>query len=206
MPKIVSNCHVSAWLLAACCAINDKVINLCYVFDSWNVDHHSGLFRSSRFPLHTHKLYLNHVSWFCVVSTSTSPLFVGLQLELVKTAKDVEAGVQKRCKENVYMVIVEGFQLLSEWTGRMWEQSAWKFSRPAKDAIRFDIERTVDVTDYEKVKPFCQENEVRFSWCIAFAVNKSNLQSYWSPQALALRAQQQNSFNRSWLAMVKYKW
>lgn len=63
----------------------------------------------------------------------------------------VDVALRKRIKENVYLVVVEGFQLLSEWTGRVWQQSAWKFSRPAKDSERFDAERLVDVTDYEKV-------------------------------------------------------
>lgn len=63
----------------------------------------------------------------------------------------VDPALRKRVKENVYLVVVEGFQLLSEWTGRVWQQSAWKFSRPAKDSERFDAERVVEVTDYEKV-------------------------------------------------------
>lgn len=63
----------------------------------------------------------------------------------------VDPALRKRIKENVYLVVVEGFQLLSEWTGRVWQQSAWKFSRPAKDSERFDAERVVEVTDYEKV-------------------------------------------------------
>lgn len=77
---------------------------------------------------------------------------VGMQLELLTTVKEVDAVQKQRLKENVYNVIVEGFQLLSEWTGRVWEQSAWKFSRPAKDAERLDSERSVDVSDYEKVQ------------------------------------------------------
>jgi cytoplasmic FMR1 interacting protein len=40
---------------------------------------------------------------------------------------------------------------LSEWTGRIWEQSAWKFARPAKDATPFDPVRSNEVSDYEKV-------------------------------------------------------
>jgi cytoplasmic FMR1 interacting protein len=63
----------------------------------------------------------------------------------------IDVALRKRIKENVYLVVVEGFQLLSEWTGRVWQQSAWKFSRPAKDSGRFNVERLVDVTDYEKV-------------------------------------------------------
>lgn len=67
-------------------------------------------------------------------------------------AKDVDLAESTRVKEDMYLVIVEGFQLLSEWTGRVWEQCAWKFSRPAKDATPFDPERSKDVSDYEKVR------------------------------------------------------
>jgi hypothetical protein len=74
-----------------------------------------------------------------------------LQLQAVKVAKDADEVESTQVKENMYLVIVEGFQLLSEWTGRVWEQCAWKFSRPAKDATPFDPERSKDVTDYEKV-------------------------------------------------------
>jgi len=64
---------------------------------------------------------------------------------------EVDPALRKHVKENVYLVVVEGFQLLSEWTGRVWQESAWKFSRPAKDSERFDLERAIEVTDYEKV-------------------------------------------------------
>lgn len=73
------------------------------------------------------------------------------QLEAANVEMGVDPALRKRIKENVYLVVVEGFQLLSEWTGRVWQQSAWKFSRPAKDSERFDAERVVEVTDYEKV-------------------------------------------------------
>lgn len=73
------------------------------------------------------------------------------QLQLIKLAKNVDTTESTRVKEDMYLVIVEGFQLLSEWTGRIWEQSAWKFSRPAKDATPFDPVRSNEVSDYEKV-------------------------------------------------------
>nr|PNR59501.1 hypothetical protein PHYPA_002292 [Physcomitrium patens] len=73
------------------------------------------------------------------------------KLETLNLETGVDVALKKRIKENVYLVVVAGFQLLSEWTGRVWQQSAWKFSRPAKDSERFDAERSVDVTDYEKV-------------------------------------------------------
>jgi hypothetical protein len=72
-------------------------------------------------------------------------------LKTANVEMGIDVALRKRIKENVYLVVVEGFQLLSEWTGRVWQQSAWKFSRPAKDSGRFNVERLVDVTDYEKV-------------------------------------------------------
>jgi hypothetical protein len=65
--------------------------------------------------------------------------------------KDTEVAVSTQAKENMYLVIVEGFQLLSQWTGWVWEQSAWKFSRPAKEWSPFDTDHSKDVSDYEKV-------------------------------------------------------
>ncbi|KAL2641399.1 hypothetical protein R1flu_008986 [Riccia fluitans] len=71
------------------------------------------------------------------------------QLQLLKLAKDQDEILTTQVKEDIYMVVVEGFQLLSEWTGRVWEQCAWKFSRPAKDAQPYD--NNTPLTDYEKV-------------------------------------------------------
>jgi hypothetical protein len=66
--------------------------------------------------------------------------------------KEMEPTVSTQVKEDMYVVIVDGFQLLSEWTGRVWEQSAWKFSRPTTELSPFDTDRSKDVSDYEKVK------------------------------------------------------
>jgi hypothetical protein len=66
--------------------------------------------------------------------------------------KEMEPTVSSQVKEDMYLVIVQGFQLLSEWTGRVWEQSAWKFSRPTTELSPFDTDRSKDVSDYEKVK------------------------------------------------------
>ncbi|BBN10047.1 hypothetical protein Mp_5g00460 [Marchantia polymorpha subsp. ruderalis] len=71
------------------------------------------------------------------------------QLQLMKLAKEADDITTTQVKEDMYMVIVEGFQLLSEWTGRVWEQCAWKFSRPSKDAQPYD--NNTPLTDYEKV-------------------------------------------------------
>jgi cytoplasmic FMR1 interacting protein len=66
-------------------------------------------------------------------------------------ANDADSTESTHVKEDMYLVIVQGFQLLSEWTGRIWEQSAWKFSRPTQDATPFDPERFTKVTDFGKV-------------------------------------------------------
>lgn len=67
----------------------------------------------------------------------------------MKLSKERDVSGNMQLKEDVYLAIVEGFQLLSEWTGRVWEQCAWKFARPAKDAQPYD--NTTPLTDYEKV-------------------------------------------------------
>lgn len=49
-------------------------------------------------------------------------------------------------------MVIEGFQLLSKWTARIWEQCAWKFSRPYKDAVPSEMNETsASYSDYEKV-------------------------------------------------------
>lgn len=50
----------------------------------------------------------------------------------------------------MYDMVVEGFQLLSRWTGYVWDQCAWKFSRPCKDAIPSESSE-MTFFDYEKV-------------------------------------------------------
>jgi cytoplasmic FMR1 interacting protein len=72
--------------------------------------------------------------------------------------KEMEPTVSSQVKEDMYSVIVEGFQLLSEWTGRVWEQSAWKFSRPTTELSPFDTDRSKDISDYEKVKKTKKKN------------------------------------------------
>lgn len=58
----------------------------------------------------------------------------------------------KEVKGNMYDIVVEGFQLLSKWTARIWEQCAWKFSRPCKDAVPNVLhEMVTSSSDYEKV-------------------------------------------------------
>lgn len=73
------------------------------------------------------------------------------QLQLLKLATVVDDVVSKEIKDNMYEMIVEGFQLLNRWTGRVWEQCAWKFSRPCKEASPIDEDQSTAVSDYEKV-------------------------------------------------------
>ena len=52
----------------------------------------------------------------------------------------------------MYDIIVEGFRLLSRWIGHVWEQCAWKFSRPCKDVVPLDPDDlSANISDYEKV-------------------------------------------------------
>ncbi|CAN1176447.1 Protein PIR [Linum perenne] len=74
------------------------------------------------------------------------------QLLLLKSTDGVDVEWSKEVKGNVYDMVVEGFQLLSRWTGRIWEQCAWKFSRPCKDAFPSEPSGVpTSVSDYEKV-------------------------------------------------------
>lgn len=77
-------------------------------------------------------------AWVCYLT-----LF--LQLLLLKSTDGSDVDWSKEVKGNMYDMIVEGFQLLSRWTARIWEQCAWKFSRPCKDA-------SPSFSDYEKVR------------------------------------------------------
>lgn len=55
----------------------------------------------------------------------------------------------------MYDMVIEGFQLLSKWNARIWEQCAWKFSRPFKDAVPSESnESLASYSDYEKVHIF----------------------------------------------------
>ncbi|KAK9146311.1 hypothetical protein Sjap_006214 [Stephania japonica] len=74
------------------------------------------------------------------------------QIILLKSTDSTDVDWSKEVKGNMYDMIVEGFQLLSRWTGRIWEQCAWKFSRPCKDSIPADsLESSTSNSDYEKV-------------------------------------------------------
>ncbi|WVY92685.1 hypothetical protein V8G54_031773 [Vigna mungo] len=76
------------------------------------------------------------------------------QLLLLKSTDGSDIEWSKEVKGNMYDMIVEGFQLLSKWTARIWEQCAWKFSRPCKDPSE-------SFSDYEKVVRYNYSAEER---------------------------------------------
>ncbi|XP_057867272.2 protein PIR isoform X2 [Cryptomeria japonica] len=74
------------------------------------------------------------------------------QLLLLKSSQGIDLERNREVKCNMYGIVVEGFQILSRWIGHVWEQCAWKFSRPSKDSIPLDPDdRSANVSDYEKV-------------------------------------------------------
>lgn len=74
------------------------------------------------------------------------------QIISMKSTDGADVDWCNEVKGNMYDTVVEGFQLLSRWTGRVWEQCAWKFSRPWKDAVHAESQNaTVAFSDYEKV-------------------------------------------------------
>ncbi|XP_056165334.1 protein PIR [Syzygium oleosum] len=84
------------------------------------------------------------------------------QLLLLKSTESADAEWCKEVKGNVYDMVVEGFQLLSRWTTRIWEQCAWKFSRPCKDAVSLEANEPLgSCSDYEKVVRYNYSAEER---------------------------------------------
>ncbi|OVA02229.1 Cytoplasmic FMR1-interacting [Macleaya cordata] len=84
------------------------------------------------------------------------------QIVLLKSTDGADIEWCKEVKGNMYDMVVEGFQLLSRWTGRIWEQCAWKFSRPCKDAVPVESNETsASYSDYEKVVRWNYTSEER---------------------------------------------
>ncbi|MBA0701600.1 hypothetical protein Goari_020558, partial [Gossypium aridum] len=84
------------------------------------------------------------------------------QLLLLKSTDGADVEWCKEVKGNMYDMVVEGFQLLSRWTARVWEQCAWKFSRPCKDVGPSDSqELSSSYSDYEKVVRYNYSAEER---------------------------------------------
>ncbi|KAL6660319.1 hypothetical protein ACP70R_002441 [Stipagrostis hirtigluma subsp. patula] len=72
---------------------------------------------------------------------------------ILKSSDGVDNDWSRDVKGNMYDIVVEGFQLLSRWTGRIWEQCAWKFSRPCKEPPISDSQQNpTTFFDYEKVR------------------------------------------------------
>ena len=85
-----------------------------------------------------------------------------MQLLLLKSSDSADVEWCKEVKGNMYDMVVEGFQLLSRWTTRIWEQCAWKFSRPCKVVVPSEsYEASSSFSDYEKVS-----NNLDFSYPI----------------------------------------
>ncbi|KAG5575496.1 hypothetical protein H5410_055630, partial [Solanum commersonii] len=87
---------------------------------------------------------------------------LSVQLVLLKSIDGVDAEWVKEVKGNTYDMVVEGFQLLSRWTARVWEQCAWKFSRPCKDPVPMEShDMPASFSDYEKVVRYNYNAEER---------------------------------------------
>ncbi len=73
------------------------------------------------------------------------------QMIILKSSDGADNDWSRDIKGNMYDIVVEGFQLLSRWTGRIWEQCAWKFSRPCKEPPSDSQHGSTTFFDYEKV-------------------------------------------------------
>ncbi|CAH9085991.1 unnamed protein product [Cuscuta epithymum] len=84
------------------------------------------------------------------------------QLVLLKSVEGADIEWVKEVKGNMYDVVIEGFQFLSRWSARIWEQAAWKFSRPCKDPVPTELhEPAGSYSDYEKVVRYNYSAEER---------------------------------------------
>ena len=102
-------------------------------------------------------IFLCCPSCICLQIPLLCSSFLFVQLLLLKSTDSADIEWSKEVKGSMYDVIVEGFQLLSRWTARIWEQCAWKFSRPCKDPVPLESHETsASFSDYEKVLcPLC---------------------------------------------------
>ncbi|XP_022151699.1 protein PIR isoform X2 [Momordica charantia] len=100
-----------------------------------------------------HYLIINHIGAIHAEHDDFTIRFASSmnQLLLLKSTENPDIEWCKDVKGNMYDMVVEGFQLLSRWTARIWEQCAWKFSRPCKDVISLESHETSSFSDYEKV-------------------------------------------------------
>ncbi|KAK1265836.1 Protein PIR [Acorus gramineus] len=101
-----------------------------------------------------HYLIINHIEAFRSEHDDFAIRFASAmnQIILLKSTDDADLDWCKEVKGNMYDMVVEGFQLLSRWTGRVWDQCAWKFTRPCKDAVPVESHNSsASFFDYEKV-------------------------------------------------------
>ncbi|KAG6737105.1 hypothetical protein POTOM_059900 [Populus tomentosa] len=101
-----------------------------------------------------HYLIINHIGTIRAEHDDFTIRFASSlnQLLLLKSIDGADVDWCKEVKGNMYDMVVEGFQLLSRWTARIWEQCAWKFSRPCKEAIPSESNGSSEsFFDYEKV-------------------------------------------------------
>lgn len=110
-----------------------------------------------------HYLIVNHIGPIRAEHDDFTVRFASSmnQLLMLKST-DADIELCKEVKGNIYDMIVEGFQLLSRWTARIWEQCAWKFSRPCRDAASTESQETsASFSDYEKVVRYNYSSEER---------------------------------------------
>ncbi|KAK8541925.1 hypothetical protein V6N13_137495 [Hibiscus sabdariffa] len=111
-----------------------------------------------------HYLIVNHIGTIRAEHDDFSIRFASAmnQLLLLKSTDGADVEWCKEVKGNTYDMVVEGFQLLSRWTTRVWEQCAWKFSRPCKDVGPSESqELSSSYSDYEKVVRYNYSAEER---------------------------------------------
>ncbi|GMI84622.1 PIROGI 121, KLUNKER, PIROGI [Hibiscus trionum] len=111
-----------------------------------------------------HYLIVNHIGTIRAEHDDFAIRFASAinQLFLLKSTDGADVEWCKEVKGNTYDMVVEGFQLLSRWTARVWEQCAWKFSRPSKDVGPSESqELSPSYSDYEKVVRYNYSAEER---------------------------------------------
>ncbi|XVF06486.1 hypothetical protein REPUB_Repub06bG0052400 [Reevesia pubescens] len=119
---------------------------------------------SSKHRILRHYLIVNHIGAIRAEHDDFAIRFASSmnQLLLLKSTDGADIELCKEVKGNMYDMVVEGFQLLSRWTARVWEQCAWKFSRPCKDAGPSESQELLSsYTDYEKVVRYNYSAEER---------------------------------------------
>jgi hypothetical protein len=102
--------------------------------------------------------------WWAV---SSIDIVLYFQMIILKSSDGADNDWSRDIKGNMYDTVVEGFQLLSRWTGRIWEQCAWKFSRPCKEPPVSDSQQET-FFDYEKVYFFLHNKYLQHPLCLAF--------------------------------------